>query len=86
MTNAERGRSDLTPDELLVIWDRVLETARANIAAIEAAEARPTLAQEVDRVWIVELGRRGIPADRVPEIRALVPAVLELRAQWDKLR
>lgn len=59
-----------TLDELLEIERDVLEMARANIAAMEAAvKAYPTLEQEIDRIWIAALAQRGIPADQAKKIR-----------------
>jgi hypothetical protein len=54
-------------NELRDIERQVLETARENIVAMEQV-VYPTLAQEVERVWVAAMARRGIPADDARKI------------------
>jgi hypothetical protein len=65
-------------DELPEIERKVLEIARENILAMEAA-VKPVYAQEVDRIWVAELGRRGISADQAQKIREALPLVTRLQ-------
>jgi hypothetical protein len=65
-------------DELPEIEREAMERARDNVAAIEKA-VKPTFAAEVDRIWIAEMGRRGIPEDQARKIRAALPEVTRLQ-------
>ena len=65
-------------DELPEIERQAMELARENIAAMERV-IYPTLAQEVDRIWVAEMTRRGIPVEHVRKIREALPVVVRLQ-------
>jgi hypothetical protein len=65
-------------EELPEVERIVLERARDNIEAMERV-IKPTLAQEVDRIWIAEMARRGIPEDQARKIREALPEMQRLQ-------
>ncbi len=74
LKSSKRAIDAVKLDELPEIERKALEMARENVAAMEAA-IKPTLQQEVNRIWIAEMGRRGIPAEHALKIRDALPAV-----------
>lgn len=68
----ERAVDAVKLDELPDIERKALEMARENVAAMKAA-IRPTFEQEVDRIWIAEMARRGIPAEIAYKVREALP-------------
>jgi hypothetical protein len=67
-------------DELPEIERRVLETARENIVVIERV-MKPTLAQEVDRIWVARLSQHGFTAEEARKIREALPEVMRLQLE-----
>jgi hypothetical protein len=65
-------------DELPEIERLAFKIARANIAAMERVIV-PTLAQEVDRIWVLHLSQRGFTADEARRIREVLPDVTRLQ-------
>jgi hypothetical protein len=72
------NRRNAIIDELPEIERLAFEIARANIAAMERVEV-PTLAQEVDRIWVLHLSQRGFTADEARRIREALPDVTHLQ-------
>jgi hypothetical protein len=54
-------------EELDAIERQTLELARENIAAIEAT-IKPTLEQEVERIWIIKMAQLGCSAEDARKI------------------
>lgn len=65
-------------DELPEIEQQAFNEARANIAAIEAA-IKPTLAQEVDRIWAARMAQLGVSTEQARKIRESLPVISRLQ-------
>jgi hypothetical protein len=65
-------------DELPDIEREVFETARQNLVAMEAA-IKPTMAQEVDRIWTLRLTAKGFTPEQARRIREALPDVRQLQ-------
>jgi hypothetical protein len=73
-----RRKNAIKLDELPEIERQAFEIARSNIAARERV-VLPTLAQEVDRIWVARLSQRGFTADEACRIREALPDVIRLQ-------
>jgi hypothetical protein len=65
-------------DELPELEKQVLEMARENVEAMERA-VKPTLAQEVDRIWVARLAQDGFTPEQARKIREALPEVTKLQ-------
>lgn len=78
LKSARKAIDAVKLDELPDIERQAIEMARENVAAMEAA-VKPTLAQEVDRIWVARLAQLGIPADQARKVREALPQVTRLQ-------
>jgi hypothetical protein len=85
LKNQQKAINSVKLDELPEIMRQTLETARENIEHMEMA-VKPTYAQEVSRIWIAAMERRGISADVAEKIRLALPEVTKLQKLLGKTR
>lgn len=78
LKRGQRAINGVKLEEVPEIERKVLEIARDNIEAMEKV-VKPTMAQEVDRIWIAEMARRGIPSDQALKIREALPEMQRLQ-------
>lgn len=65
-------------EELPEIEQKVFEEARANMEAMENA-IKPTLAQEVDRIWVARMKQMGIADNVARKIRESLPVITQMQ-------
>ena len=81
LTPLKRGSNAIDAvklDELPDIERQAMETAKENVAAMARA-VKPTLNQEVDRIWVADMARRGIPADIARKVREALPTMTHIQ-------
>ena len=78
LKRGQRAIDAVKLDELPEIEREVLEIARANIEAMEKA-VKPTLAQEIDRIWVARLAQLGLSPEQARRIREALPEVTKLQ-------